>query len=89
MARPSLPKPVVSNEKLPLKVMAVDDNPANLKLIAALLAERVEEVVSCTGGHQAVEAAKQQKFDMVLMDIQMPHMDGVAGLSAYQGNRAE
>jgi two-component system, NarL family, sensor histidine kinase BarA len=64
-------------EKLPLKVMAVDDNPANLKLITALLCERVDFVVSCTNGQNAVEEALKQKFDIILMDIQMPHMDGV------------
>jgi two-component system, NarL family, sensor histidine kinase BarA len=63
--------------KMPLKVMAVDDNPANLKLITALLQERVEHVISCVSGTQAVEQASEQKFDIILMDIQMPHMDGV------------
>jgi two-component system sensor histidine kinase BarA len=66
-----------SESKLPLKVMAVDDNPANLKLISALLQERVEQVVNCSNGEQAVAAAQQQAFDMILMDIQMPKMDGV------------
>ncbi|CAH8197052.1 sensory histidine kinase BarA [Vibrio aestuarianus] len=64
-------------DKLPLKVMAVDDNPANLKLIMALLQERVETIVSCTNGQDAIEQAKDHKFDIILMDIQMPHMDGV------------
>ncbi len=64
-------------ERLPLTVMAVDDNPANLKLITALLSERVEHVISCSSGHKAVAAASKQKFDIVFMDIQMPHMDGV------------
>ncbi len=72
-----LAEPVSDEEKLPLKVMAVDDNPANLKLISALLKERVEQVVSCSSGEKAVEEAGKQKFDIVLMDIQMPHMDGV------------
>ncbi len=75
---PSEIKPQSSlDEKLALTVMAVDDNPANLKLITALLSERVEHVVSCSSGKKSVEAAKKQKFDIVLMDIQMPHMDGV------------
>ncbi|MDV7105178.1 two-component sensor histidine kinase BarA [Vibrio sp. TH_r3] len=65
------------NHQLELNVMAVDDNPANLKLITALLSERVKHVTSCSSGQQAVEEAEKQKFDMVLMDIQMPHMDGV------------
>ncbi|MCC2524846.1 two-component sensor histidine kinase BarA [Vibrio coralliilyticus] len=65
------------NETLPLTVMAVDDNPANLKLISALLQERVEKVVTCTNGLDAVAQAATQHFDIILMDIQMPHMDGV------------
>jgi two-component system sensor histidine kinase BarA len=68
---------VIESEKLPLKVMAVDDNPANLKLITALLSERVEHVTSCSSGKKAVAEATEQTFDIVLMDIQMPHMDGV------------
>ncbi len=75
---PALPEVVaVSHEKLPLKVMAVDDNPANLKLISALLHEHVESVITCTNGSDSVELAQNTHFDMVLMDIQMPHMDGV------------
>ncbi|OAN12589.1 hybrid sensor histidine kinase/response regulator [Photobacterium jeanii] len=62
---------------LPLTVMAVDDNPANLKLISALLSERVETVITATGGRKAVEYAHQKDFDLVFMDIQMPEMDGV------------
>ncbi|MGR5153845.1 two-component sensor histidine kinase BarA [Photobacterium swingsii] len=62
---------------LPLTVMAVDDNPANLKLISALLSERVETVITATGGRKAVEYAHQKAFDLVFMDIQMPEMDGV------------
>ncbi|MGC9461140.1 two-component sensor histidine kinase BarA [Vibrio genomosp. F10] len=65
------------HETLPLKVMAVDDNPANLKLITALLQERVESIIACTNGKDAVQQAENHAFDIVLMDIQMPHMDGV------------
>ncbi|RBM43419.1 two-component sensor histidine kinase BarA [Vibrio tarriae] len=75
LANTSLPKPQA--DKLPLCVMAVDDNPANLKLITALLQERVEYVVSCTSGQEAIEQAQLRQFDIILMDIQMPHMDGV------------
>ncbi|MFA0440605.1 two-component sensor histidine kinase BarA [Vibrio sp. 10N.286.49.C2] len=69
--------PYESTEKRALNVMAVDDNPANLKLITALLSERVETVVACSNGQLSVEKAQSQHFDIVLMDIQMPHMDGV------------
>jgi two-component system sensor histidine kinase BarA len=72
-----VPAVLQPTSKMPLKVMAVDDNPANLKLITALLQERVDNVVSCVSGAQAIEQAIEQKFDIILMDIQMPHMDGV------------
>ncbi|WP_215406845.1 two-component sensor histidine kinase BarA [Vibrio gigantis] len=77
---PTLIAPAIethSEEKLPLTVMAVDDNPANLKLITALLKERVETVISCTSGQQAIDKAKDTPFDIIFMDIQMPQMDGV------------
>ncbi len=70
-------EPAPHLNKLPLTVMAVDDNPANLKLITALLQERVETVVSCNNGEDAIEQAKERHFDIILMDIQMPKMDGV------------
>ncbi|EGT5683191.1 two-component sensor histidine kinase BarA [Cronobacter turicensis] len=63
--------------RMPMTVMAVDDNPANLKLIGALLEDMVQHVVLCESGHQAVERAMLQPFDIILMDIQMPDMDGI------------
>ncbi|WP_411024713.1 response regulator, partial [Salmonella sp. s55962] len=50
---------------------------ANLKLIGALLEDMVQHVVLCESGHQAVERAMLQPFDIILMDIQMPDMDGI------------
>lgn len=69
--------PVTDESKLTMTVMAVDDNPANLKLIGALLEDMVQHVELCDSGHQAVERAKQMPFDLILMDIQMPDMDGI------------
>ncbi|RRZ97128.1 two-component sensor histidine kinase BarA [Erwinia sp. 198] len=63
--------------KLPLTVMAVDDNPANLKLIGALLEEQVERVVLCDSAMMAIQQAKTQPLDVILMDIQMPEIDGI------------
>ena len=69
--------PVTDESKLAMTVMAVDDPPANLKLIGALLEDMVQHVELCDSGHQAVERAKQMPFDLILMDIQMPDMDGI------------
>ena len=76
---PVLSTPMTPSEgkRLPLTVLAVDDNPANLKLISALLRERVETVTACSNGQQAVNLATKKKYDLIFMDIQMPQMDGV------------
>lgn len=66
-----------TSDKFPMTVMAVDDNPANLKLIGALLEDHVQNVVLCENGLQAVDRAKQMQIDIILMDIQMPDIDGI------------
>ncbi|CNK74594.1 two-component sensor histidine kinase BarA [Yersinia frederiksenii] len=63
--------------KLPFKVMAVDDNPANLKLIGTLLEEQVTETVLCDSGAKAIAYARENTLDIILMDIQMPEIDGI------------
>ncbi len=56
----------------------------NLKLIGALLEDMVQHVELCDSGHQAVERAKQMPFDLILMDIQMPDMDGIRACELIQ-----
>lgn len=73
----SAPLMQIDSHKLPMTVMAVDDNPANLKLIGALLDDLVQQVILCDSGQQAVDKAKQLQVDLILMDIQMPDMDGI------------
>ena len=65
---------------LPIKVLAVDDNEANLKLIKALLLEQVAEVVVADNGMSAIELCKIETFSLIFMDIQMPIMDGISAL---------
>ncbi|WP_369788956.1 two-component sensor histidine kinase BarA [Rouxiella sp. WC2420] len=65
------------DKRLPMTVMAVDDNPANLKLIGALLEELVETTLLCNSGEEAIELAKNVNMDVILMDIQMPNIDGI------------
>ncbi len=65
---------------LPIKVLAVDDNEANLKLIKALLLEQVAEVIEADNGMSAIELCKAETFSLIFMDIQMPVMDGISAL---------
>ncbi|WP_448247177.1 two-component sensor histidine kinase BarA [Thalassotalea agariperforans] len=68
-------------QKLPIKVLAVDDNDANLKLIKALLLEQVTDVATAVNGEHALRMAENEKFALIFMDIQMPVMDGATALS--------
>jgi two-component system sensor histidine kinase BarA len=75
-----------SREILPIKVLAVDDNEANLKLINALLLEQVSEVVLAENGMKALELCQSENFTLIFMDIQMPVMDGISTLKAIRNN---
>jgi two-component system sensor histidine kinase BarA len=66
---------------IPIKVLAVDDNEANLKLIKTLLLEQVTEVITATNGLEALELCKTEKYALIFMDVQMPVMDGITALS--------
>ena len=79
------PLPAASPRRVQaVKVLAVDDNAANLKLIAAMLKEMVSQVVVCKNGKEAVNLAQSQPFDIIFMDIQMPIMDGISATQAIR-----
>ncbi len=58
------------------KVLVVEDNEQNLYLITFLLSQRQYQVVAARNGLEAIDKARAQKPDLILMDIQMPEMDG-------------
>jgi PAS domain S-box-containing protein len=60
-----------------LKVLIADDIPQNLELLKLLLQRAGHQVIAVTDGLEAVKAVQQQPFDLVLMDIQMPNLDGL------------
>lgn len=69
----------LSSERLPLpKVLVVDDFHANLKLLGAVLAPLECEVVLATSGRDALNIAKLEELAVLLLDVQMPDMDGYA-----------
>ncbi|MCW8997928.1 MAG: response regulator, partial [Kangiellaceae bacterium] len=61
----------------PSRILCVDDNEANLKLIAELLSEYNVDTTLADDGVEAVKACEKSSFDLIFMDIQMPEMDGV------------
>lgn len=61
----------------PLRVLAVDDVAANLELLQITLQRGGHKVSLAAGGAQALNAFRGERFDVVLMDLQMPDMDGL------------
>jgi CheY-like chemotaxis protein len=61
----------------PLSILLAEDNPVNKKVAVRLLEKRGHSVVTAVNGIEAVAAFERQPFDAVLMDVQMPEMDGL------------
>ena len=58
-------------------LLIVDDNPENLKLILMLLASSGHELVTATDAVQALHAIERRVPDLILLDLQLPGMDGL------------
>lgn len=76
---PPPPAPAFSSDGMaPIRrVLIAEDNPVNQKLLHRILAKRGLEVVTVADGKAATEAVSHEPFDLILMDIQMPVMDGI------------
>ena len=61
----------------PLRILVADDNAINRTIIKAMLLKAGHRIDTVANGLEAIEANKQTRYDVVLMDIQMPVMDGV------------
>ncbi|MFT5526249.1 MAG: CheY-like chemotaxis protein, partial [Pirellulaceae bacterium] len=60
----------------PRRILVVDDAPANVRLLKVILTKSGAHVSTAENGKVAVEMATTQDFDLILMDMQMPVMDG-------------
>ena len=60
----------------PLTVLVAEDNLVNQRLVAALLDKVGHKVVMANNGREAIDCFKSEHFDLVLMDVQMPEIDG-------------
>jgi two-component system cell cycle response regulator DivK len=63
-----------------MKILIVEDNERNLKLFRSLLNSQGYETIEAWDGEEGVKLAKDQKPDLILMDIQMPVMDGITAI---------
>jgi CheY-like chemotaxis protein len=60
------------------RVLVVDDEPANLRMLRYVLSDKGYETAEAKDGLEALELLAQSRFDLVISDVRMPRMDGVA-----------
>jgi signal transduction histidine kinase/CheY-like chemotaxis protein len=71
-----------------LRVLVADDHPTNLKVVEIILAQRGADITEVQDGREAVEAHARQVFDVILMDMQMPVMDGLEAVARIRAVEA-
>ncbi|MGZ6020763.1 MAG: ATP-binding protein [Phenylobacterium sp.] len=71
------PPPEASDDETPPRILVVDDNATNRRVLELILEQLGAQSVSVEDGCQAVEAVAREGFAAILMDIQMPVMDGL------------
>jgi CheY-like chemotaxis protein len=76
-ARAEAGEPAPSTPRRPLRILLAEDNPVNQKLAVLILNKAGHEVVVAANGIEAVDRVAADRFDVILMDMQMPEMDGV------------
>jgi CheY-like chemotaxis protein len=73
-----------------LRILVVDDHPTNRRVVELMLEQIGVEIASAENGQEACEAFVADRFDVVLMDVQMPVMDGLTAtrnIRAYEAER--
>ncbi len=72
----------------PLRVLVADDNSVNIRVLEMVLERAGHSALVVTDGEQALDAMMEGDFDVVLMDVNMPVMDGVEATQLYRFNTA-
>ena len=68
----------------PMSVLLAEDTPANQKVVRSILVKRGHTVMIAQNGREAVDLARTQRYDVILMDVQMPIMDGFQATAAIR-----
>jgi signal transduction histidine kinase/CheY-like chemotaxis protein len=68
----------------PLEILLAEDNEVNRRVATRLLEREGHRITAAANGLKALEMTQQHAFDLVLMDVQMPHMDGFQATAAIR-----
>ena len=71
---------------MPKKILAVDDERHIVRLVQINLAKEGYEVVTASNGREAIEMARSEKPDLIVMDVMMPEMDGFEALEKMKAD---
>jgi CheY-like chemotaxis protein/HPt (histidine-containing phosphotransfer) domain-containing protein len=71
-----------------LRILLVEDNPVNQELAIRLLERKGHRITVASDGREAIEIWERQPFDMILMDVQMPVLDGLAATAAIRARES-
>ncbi len=83
-ARPASTAPATAAPSQSLRILLAEDNAVNQIYAETLLEERGHKVSIAHNGREAVEWFNRDRFDVILMDVQMPEMDGFAATAAIR-----
>jgi CheY-like chemotaxis protein len=82
------PSPTTAQAPLPLSILLVEDNPVNQRLAQEILRRRGHRVTVAENGRRALDRLAETGFDVVLMDVQMPEMNGLDATRAIRAGEA-
>jgi signal transduction histidine kinase/ligand-binding sensor domain-containing protein/DNA-binding response OmpR family regulator len=82
-------RPSLSEQRAPLRILLAEDNNVNQMLAVRLLQKRGHAVTVAATGKEALEILEKETFDLVLMDVQMPEMDGFETTAAIRARERQ